>query len=206
MFRRRPGGLEGGGIPVRPCDLDQAGADPDPFCRERDSRLNHRRWREQNLNAETALSRNHAVERNPDPLPFRKGMCLAQSQSPAELCQLLWQAALIFGARREAKRYAALDSAHAQTGTLRQHGRGPEIQSAVAAALPPRLRLRRGELQPRPGRSAAQTGAGALLQNLNAGANRFVPLKRGTNEPSFHKPFSTCRFEAKLRCTHTRKG
>src|SRR5438876_4856733 len=35
-------------------------------------------------------------------------------------------------------------------------------------------------------------------------ANRFVPLKRWTNEPSFHKPFSTRRFEAELRCTHTR--
>src|SRR5438477_4169438 len=36
-------------------------------------------------------------------------------------------------------------------------------------------------------------------------ANRFIPLKRSTNEPSFRKPFSTRRFEAELRCTHTRE-
>ena len=33
-------------------------------------------------------------------------------------------------------------------------------------------------------------------------ANRFVPLKRWTNEPSFHKPFSTCRFEVEDLAKH----
>src|SRR5881394_2354615 len=36
-------------------------------------------------------------------------------------------------------------------------------------------------------------------------ANCFVPLRGWTNEPSFPKPFSTRRFEAKLRCTDTRQ-
>ena len=41
-----------------------------------------------------------------------------------------------------------------------------------------------------------------LIKNLRC-ANRFVPLKIWTNVPSFHKPFSTRRFEAELRCTDT---
>src|SRR5213593_4286361 len=51
-------------------------------------------------------------------------------------------------------------------------------------------------------KSPCFNGSGAARRPYQR-ANRFVPLKRWTNEPSFHKPFSTRRFEAELRCTHT---
>jgi len=76
-----------------------------------------------------------------------------------------------------------------------RRARSAELQSAVSQVFNLLTAAREQ-------RSADYKSAIQQIKNLRY-ANRFIPVKSWTNEPSFHKPFSTRRFEAKLRCTHT---